>query len=393
MKRTIILLVLILSAAIVFAQKGKVTTAKSFKDTGKLDKALEAIKEAIDPNNEKSESSINWPNTYEALGEIYQAIYQSKDPAMKKLDEDPLTKALGAYKKALELDDKNRLSNSVKIKLTLLNNDLTNQAVEAFNKEDYKKALQSFEQFLEVQALPIIKKDSPNAIDTTIIFNAGLAAYNAQLYDKAIKYYTEAAKYNYNGGRTVQLLSQAYELNKDTVSALNVLQEGIKKYPGDNGILVNLINIYLFSNKIDDAMRYLDMAIAQDSKNASFYFAKGTLYDKILDEANAVKSYEKAIEVQPDFFDAYYNLGALYYNKGVKQIEVANSVPSNENARYEAELKKADVWFEKALPLMEKCNQLKPDDVYALESLKNLYYRLKVIDKYNAILEKLGQKK
>jgi len=389
MKRTIFLLVLILSTTMVFAQKGKVTTAKSLKDTGKLDKALEAIKEAIDPNNEKSESSISWPTTYETLGEIYQAIFQSKDAAMKKLDDDPLPKALEAYKKALDLDDKGRNDNSIKIKFTMLIQDLQNQAVEAFNKEDYKKALKSFELVLEIQENPIIKKDSPNAIDTVIIFNAGLAAYNAQLYDIAIKYYKEAAKHNYNEGKTVQLLSQAYQLNKDTVSALTVLQEGIKKYPEDNGILVNLINIYLFANKIDDAMKYLDMALVSDPKNASFHFAKGTLYDKLQDEANVVKSYEAAIEVQPDFFDAYYNLGALYYNKGVKQSEVANAVPSNENTRYEAELKKADVWFEKSLPLMEKCNVIKPDDPYALESLKNLYYRLKMIEKYNVVLEKL----
>ena len=389
MKKSFLLFVFILSAAIVFAQKGKVTTAKSLKDTGKLDKALEAIKETVDLNNEKSESSINWPTTYETLGEIYQAIFQAKDPVMKKLDNDPLTKALEAYKKALELDDKHRIDNSIKIKFTLLIQDLQNQAVEAFNKEDYKLALKSFELVLEIQENPIIKKDSPNAIDTVIIFNAGLAAYNAELYDTAIKYYTDAAKYNYNGGRTLQLLSQAYQLKKDTLGALTVLQEGIKKYPEDNGILVNLINIYLFSNKVDEAMRYLDMALVTDPKNASFHFAKGTLYDKIFDEANAVKSYESAIQIQPDFFDAHYNLGALYYNKGVKQIEIANAVPSNENARYEAELKKADVWFEKSLPLMEKCNQIKPDDPFALESLKNLYYRLKMIEKYNAVLEKL----
>jgi len=40
---------------------------------------------------------------------------------------------------------------------------------------------------------------------------------------------------------------------------------------------------------------------------------------------------------------------------------------------------------------MEKCNELKPDDSFTLESLKNLYYRLKFIDKYNQILEKLSK--
>ncbi len=279
MKRIIFLIVFLLSVVIVDAQKGKVTTAKSLKDTGKLDKALEAIQEAINPDNEKSESSINWPNTYETLGEIYQAIFQSKDPNMKKLESDPLTKALDAYKKALSLDDKNRITSSIKIKITLLNNDLTNQAVEAFNKEDFNKALLSFEQIRELQSLPVIKKDSPDAIDTVIIYNAGLAAYNAGLYDKAIKYYTEAVKYNYNQGRTVQLLAQAYQLNKDTVNSLKILQEGIKKCPEDNGILVNLINIYLVSNKVNEALKYLDLALIQDPENASFYSAKGKIYD------------------------------------------------------------------------------------------------------------------
>ena len=54
-------------------------------------------------------------------------------------------------------------------------------------------------------------------------------------------------------------------------------------------------------------------------------------------------------------------------------------------------MKKADVWFEKALPYMEKCDELQPNDTMTLESLKNLYYRLKQMDKYNAVLEKLGQ--
>ena len=115
------------------------------------------------------------------------------------------------------------------------------------------------------------------------------------------------------------------------------------------------------------------------------------MYETFGDEENAVKSYEKAMEVDPKFFNAYYNLGALYYNKGVKQIEVANAVPPSENDKYEAELKKADAEFAKALPYMEKCEEINPDDPMTLESLKNLYYRMKQMDKYNAILEKLGQ--
>ena len=391
MKKVILLLALVFSFAGAFAQKGKVTSAQTFKDTGKLDKALEAINEAIDESNPKAEKSIPWSKTWEVRGEIYQAIFQSQDANFKSLSDDPLTVALDSYKKALELDTKGNASNGVKVKLTLLTNDLTNQAVEAFNDQDYKKAKKSFEQILEIQNLPIVKSDNPESVDTVIIFNTGLAAYNAQDYKDAVKYYEEAAKYGYNGARTYSLISDAYMQMQDTTNALKSIQEGFEKYPTDNGVLTSMIDLYLKMDKTEDAMKYLQMAIEQDPQNVTYYFAQGTLYERFGEEDKAIESYNKALEIDPSFFNALYNLGALYYNKGVKQIEVANAVPANDNEKYEAELKKSDQWFEKAVPYMEKCDQLQPNDEMTLESLKNLYYRLKDMDKYNAILEKLGQ--
>ncbi len=390
MKRTIILLAFVFSISGAFAQKGKVTSAQNFNDTGKLDKALETIEMAIDPSNSKAAKSIPWPKTWEVRGDIYQSIYQSKDENFKKLSDDPLTVTLESYKKALELDVKKKFYNSIKIKLTLLTNDLTNQAVEAFQDEDYNKALKSFEQILDIQDIDIVKADSPNAIDTVILFNAGLAASNAENYDKAIKYYGEAAKYGYNGARTYSLIANTYQLKGDTLGSLEVLKKAFQKYPEDNGIVTSMVSIYMAIDKTDEAMKYLELAIEQDPNNVTYYFAQGSLHEQLGEEQEAIKAYEKAIGVDSDFFNAYYNLGALYYNKGVQQSDVAYAVPANENEKYTAELKKADVWFEKSLPFMEKCNELKPDEVATLESLKTLYYRLKQMDKYNAVLEKLG---
>jgi len=391
MKRTIILLAFIFAISGAFAQKGKVTSAQNLKESGKIEKALETIEGAIDPSNSKASKSIPWAKTWEVRGEIYQAIAQSQDESIKKLSDDPLTIAFESYKKALELDVKNKFGNSVKIKLTLLTNDLTNQAVQAFQDEDYNKALLSFEQILEIQDMDIVKSDNPNAVDTVILFNSGLAAFNAEDYDKAIKYYGEAAKYGYNGARTYGLIANCYQQKLDTLGALEVLKEGFQKYPEDNGIVTNMVSIYMNLDKTDEAMKYLELAIEQDPTNVTYYFAQGSLLEGIGNEAEAITSYENAIEVDSEFFNAYYNLGALYYNKGVKQIEVANAVPPSENDKYQEELKKADVWFEKALPYMEKCNELQPDEPATLESLKNLYYRLKLMDKYNEVLEKLGQ--
>ena len=383
--------VLFVIIVITSCKTAQVTSALSMKDSGDLKKAVTTINEAVDPSSEKAEKTINWPKTWEVRGEIYQAIFQSKDPEVKKLSDNPLQEAYDSYKKALELDTKGKLDNSIKIKLTLLTNDLANQAVEEFNNSNYEKAEQSFEDVLKINDLDVMKADNPNAVDTVYIFNAGLAAYRAQNYDKAIKFFKEAAQYDYNGARTYSLIADSYKQQKDTLNALETLKEGFKKYPEDNIILTNMIQIYLNLHKTEDAMKYLKMAIEQDPKNASYYFAQGRLYEEQDKEEQAIEAYKKAIDADNNYFDAYYNLGALYYNKGVEQIDVANSVPAGNNEKYMAEIKKADKWWEKALPYMEKCHELKPDDRMTLESLKNLYYRTKQMDKYNAILKQLGQ--
>jgi len=383
--------VLFVIIVITSCKTAQVTSALSMKDSGDLKKAVTTINEAVDPSSEKAEKTINWPKTWEVRGEIYQAIFQSKDPEVKKLSDNPLQEAYDSYKKALELDTKGKLDNSIKIKLTLLTNDLANQAVDAFNNNKYEEAEQSFEEILKINNLDVMKAENPNAVDTAYIFNAGLAAYRAQDYDKAIKYFKEAAQYDYNGARTYSLIADTYQQQKDTLDALETLKEGFKKYPEDNIILTNMIQIYLNLKKTEDAMRYLKMAIEQDPNNASYYFAQGRLYEEQNNEEQAIEAYKKAIDADNSYFDAYYNLGALYYNKGVEQIDVANSVPAGNNEKYMEEIKKADKWWEKALPYMEKCHELKPDDRMTLESLKNLYYRTKQMDKYNAILKQLGQ--
>jgi hypothetical protein len=57
--------------------------------------------------------------------------------------------------------------------------------------------------------------------------------------------------------------------------------------------------------------------------------------------------------------------------------------------KYNAAIEEAMKVFGQALPYMEKALELKPDDIYAMRSLKELYYRLKMTDKYNAIKAKL----
>ena len=389
MNRFSMLIIFLFTVSGLFAQKGKITSALNFKDAGKLDKAVTTIEEAVDASNPKTESSITWPRTWEVRGEIYQAIFQTKDENYRKLNTDPLSVALESYLKAIELDDKNRFSNSVKIKLTLLIGDFTNQAVAAFNEEKYEKALKSFEQIMTIEQTPDYKAGNQGAVDTVVLFNAGLAAYKANRFDKAIDFYKKAASYKYNGAKTYEQLIDCYLSKKDTAGALEIMHEGLKEYPGNSAILVQLINVYYKKNKVEDAMRYLDLAISKEPGNESFYFFRGVLFERSQNTDEAIKCYEKAIELRPGLMDAFFNLGIIYYNRGVKQVDVANAVPSNLPEKYDAEKNKADLEFKKALPYLKKAHEINGSDKITMESLKNVYYRLKMLDKHAEIVEKL----
>ncbi|MDP4588654.1 MAG: tetratricopeptide repeat protein, partial [Flavobacteriales bacterium] len=105
------------------------------------------------------------------------------------------------------------------------------------------------------------------------------------------------------------------------------------------------------------------------------WFSLGTVSDNLgkLEEAEA--AYLKAVEVKPDYFDANYNLGAMYFNQGVQKIKLANEIPPRENAKYKAMVDKANADFEKALPYLERAFELDGQDQSTIKSLRDIYAR------------------
>jgi len=369
----------------VFAQKGKVTSAISYKDAGKLDKAWETIKETLDPANPKAEKTINWSGTWQARGEIIEAIILTKDENYKKLVENPVEEAYKSYMKAIELDEKGG-SPALKIKLLTFSNTLINVAVEAYQANEYAKAADYFEKKLAIDKTPMFKAEA--SIDTAIMYNTGLANMNAKQYEKAIKYFQDCAKYGYNGGSSYAQIITAYQALGDTVKSVEIMKQAFEKYPEDQSINVQLINYFIMSGQPNEAISYLDKAIEKEKTNPSFYLAKGVALDKLGRQEDAIAVYKQAIEVKPDNADAYYNIGVIYFNRGVKQFDVANSVPTSDQGKYEAEKNKSDDQFKLAVPYLEKAVEYNPKDTYIFEQLKNLYYRLKMMDKFDAMNKK-----
>ena len=95
----------------------------------------------------------------------------------------------------------------------------------------------------------------------------------------------------------------------------------------------------------------------------------------------AEASYKKAIELKPDYFDALYNLGAMYHNNGVESLKKIEDI--TDNTLYTEEKKKADLKFGEAVPYLEKCREIDAKDMNTMIMMRNCYIRLSMEEKYN----------
>ncbi len=362
-------MVLLLCVSMVNAQKSKVTGASNYLNSGKLDKAKEAIDAGMG-----HEKCVAWPKAYLVKGKVYQAIFESPLPAYTSLSETPLKIAYEAYLKCMELDVKNKYAKAIKAQMTNLIPDYTNKAVQFYNSEDYSGAFHAFEKVLEIENMEMFKSDNL-PVDTAVVFNAGLAAQKANMLEAAIKYYKQTISYNYGEAKAYAYLSKVLKDNGNNEESVTYLHKGFELYPNDAYMLVELINHYLLGGEPNKAAEYLDKAIALDPENGSYYRAKGTLYEKTNEPAKAKEMYEVAFSKDPKDYISQYNLGVLQLNVAEEARKVANDIMDQK--KYDAALKNLFKLYEEALPYFTKVVEIKPDEENSISTLKELYFKLR----------------
>jgi tetratricopeptide (TPR) repeat protein len=382
MKRLSFVILLIAALSGTYAQKGKVTSALNLITLNKYEDALKAVQAA-----ETNEKSMGWFRTYYAKGRVMQAIAESGDQALIAKVGNPLEQAYDNYMKAIDMDPKKKIGKEIDLYIASLTNDFVNNGVEYWNNNNYADAYKTFNHAVKLGEMPVFK----GAVDTSIIYNAALAAYNAKLYDEAIIHFDRVAKMGYEDVMPYKLIKDAYLAKGDSAAALKKLQEGYEKYPENQAIMIELINYYLMSGKDEEALKYLDVAIEKDPTNASFYYARGVVFDKRGRYDEAVQLYKKALSLNPEDFNTNYNMGAIEFNKGVACANDANSIMDNNE--YLKAKKICDEQFTKALPFLEKAHQVDPTETSTMETLKTLYWRLQMTDKYEQMVKQLEEYK
>lgn len=372
----LMVLALFFAAGNVQAQKKYVNKALSWAQKGEdLDTALVLLNKALE-----DEKTKDWAKTYYARGILFKAISTTQNESFKKLSEYPLVEAGDNFEKAYSSDGAGGIKSLLDYETFALPNDINNAAMNCNKEGNYEGAYLHFEKTFELKKLDLFG----NEIDTIIVFNTALMALRAENYDAAIKYFSLAIEHNYGEGDTYSNLADTYKAKGDTENYLNTLKTGFKKYPDHQTLFGNLINYFLTESKNpQEAIEYLDYAIEAHPNNAALYTGKGIFYSQIDDKEKAVASYKKAIEVDNNSLEAYYNLGVLYFNEGVGLYDKSNEI--TDNTKYAAAKEKADNKFKEALQYIEKAYEIDNTDPELKKILKQLYYRLQMQEEYDSL--------
>lgn len=262
-----------------------------------------------------------------------------------------------------------------------------------------------------------------------LYFAAG-SAVNGKDYEKSLKYYLELKNKGYTGivdeffvtnnetGQEEKVSQTEYDLLKSSKEYSNprigqtesrfpeivknialiyvqqgqneLAEEAIKEaraiQPDDVSLLLNEADLYIRisnnSDNDDERLFYrnkfkslMEMAIEMDPTNGILYYNLGVIYAEQGELELSKEKYQKAIELIPDYVDAYLNLVSIILEDEVAIVEEMNSLGNSkkDNLRYDELKNDRENLYRECVPLLEELLKVSPENIDALNTLKNIY--------------------
>ncbi len=184
----------------------------------------------------------------------------------------------------------------------------------------------------------------------------------------------KTSSYNTSGNPRDSVDAAAY-YNK----SIAVLEEGTKHYPDEDDMLKTLSAAYIEVGEVDIALSSLKSIVKREPDNKTYRYNYGVLLLQTQDYPAAEEQFLKALEIDPDYNNAAYNLGVTYINWGkqLKRLEEETEEYSDEDIEK----------FRSALPYMERISKEDADNAQVWELLGQIYSILdmqeKALDAFN----------
>jgi tetratricopeptide (TPR) repeat protein len=267
------------------------------------------------------------------------------------------------------------------------------------------------------------------------LFYAASLSVNAKDYDTALMYYNELKKINYTGETTLFyafnktskqedpfnskterdlfIKSGTHEKPRDEKTpskrgeifknialilvekgrieeAKSAVSEARMANPKDTSLILTEADLYLKVNDFETYTKLVNEALANDPNNVDLVYNLGVVAGNAQKVADAEKYYRRALEINPNYFNANLNLAELYLRLDEKFVNEMNKLGTSEkdNKRYDVLKAEREKNFKILLPYLEKAYELKPDNEAAKKTLMSVYNALEMTDKYKALKAK-----
>ena len=416
MKKSIFLAALVLISAGCFAQKANVSKARGLADAETPDfvGARATIAEALQNDETKDQA-----NTWYVAGYIgYKEFENGNNKRIigQHIDinqwGEAVMESLNYWDKAYELamiptyDKKGKAKYDTRTPKNIVTKvaeyfqfqPLIASGFTAYENGNPSKAYDMFIAHCNIPELKMIQDNAEEAAKLvrdssyyTCLYYAGRFAYEANRFDEAIatleRMNSEHANANALRKEIIyanEYIYQIYIELKDTVSAVESIKKSIDLFPDEPWFMQNLINLYINSGQEEKAIDYLDIAIAREPNVGQYYNSKGSILARIGRFEESLVAFEQAIAIEPNNALFLETLGFAYVDLGNKLNDEAAYLDAKAYAKAKVEIDKA---FQTALPYFEKAYELEPDNYDFKRSLRSLYYRLGMNDKYEALAD------
>lgn len=384
--------------SVAFSQKGNTSSAGiAFKNywTLKLSggdieeqaKELRDAKEFIDKSYVHADTKDD-PKTLMYYGKIYVEIpfcaAMSGDEVLSAVDQQKAVEdGFAALKRSKEVDTKGRYEDDVDDYCNFYRQQLSQVGIKMYEEEKWAEASGAL-----IGAGMF--GDAMGVSDSIYFFYGGLAATNVDSLEMAEEAFSKTVEWGYQPGSSIYYLSQALQKQGKVEEAEKMIKEQVKRYPGNKDILIEMVNLYIDTDRKEEAVTALNDAIALDPNNVALVYTAGTIYENMEDFENAEKQYLKALELDGTDVNTLSAIGGLYFNKGADVNNAANKLEFGD-PKYDSMVAESKDYFKKAVPYLEKATEAKPDNVTYWIALKDAYGKAGDVENFKKAKAKVAE--
>jgi uncharacterized protein YxeA len=387
----ILIIILAVIPCVVMAQKKEIGQARAYIKSGKdYDKA-----ETLMTNLLKNAENRKNPRIYETW---YDAVRGQYDAANEKLYLKQkydtaaffnLTYRMYAITEALDsLDVQPDEKGRVKLEYRKDNAAAMNQlrrnlyfgGTHHLRKNDYGKAFQFFDMYLDADRQPLFTGYNYNKTDTLMplaAYWATFCGYKMSDPHRTLKYGETALRDRSKASYTLLYMAEAHKQKKEEEAYLEILRKGSKQFPTNPYFFPNLADYYTKHQMNDSALVLANQALEANPNHPIFLLAKSNVLLNMKKFDDCIKVTKVLIIKDKNQSAAYFNMASAYYNQGLELKQ------KNDFRTYGERIKH---FYESALPFMEKYRSMAPlDKAKWAPALYNIYLELNMGKQFEEI--------